>query len=71
VSTGEERIVAITETGIQAARRSFDFDVIIFATGFDSVTGSFTRIDIRGADGASLREHWAGGPRNERLEFSA
>jgi cation diffusion facilitator CzcD-associated flavoprotein CzcO len=63
VSTGEERIVRITETGIQTSERSFDFDVIVFATGFDSVTGSFSRIDIRGADGASLREHWAGGPR--------
>lgn len=63
VATLEEPITRITETGIQTSRRSLDFDVIIFATGFDSVTGSFSRIDIRGADGASLREHWADGPR--------
>jgi cation diffusion facilitator CzcD-associated flavoprotein CzcO len=63
VATGEEPMVRITATGIQTSRRSFDFDVIIYATGFDSVTGSFSRMDIRGAHGASLREHWAGGPR--------
>jgi cation diffusion facilitator CzcD-associated flavoprotein CzcO len=63
VATIEEPIARITESGIRTSRRSLDFDVIIFATGFDSVTGSFSRIDIRGADGASLREHWADGPR--------
>jgi len=63
VATGEEPMVRITATGIETTRRSFDFDVIIFATGFDSVTGSFSRIDIRGAGGVSLADHWAGGPR--------
>jgi cation diffusion facilitator CzcD-associated flavoprotein CzcO len=63
VATGEEPVVRITGTGIETARRSFDFDVIIFATGFDSVTGSLSRIDIRGTQGVSLRAHWEGGPR--------
>jgi cation diffusion facilitator CzcD-associated flavoprotein CzcO len=63
VSIGEEPMTRITETGIQTSLRSFEFDVIIFATGFEAVTGSFNRMEIRGAGGVSLREHWAGGPR--------
>ena len=36
--------------------------MIIYATGFDAVTGAFDRIDIRGADGQRLRDTWADGP---------
>ena len=56
-------IDAITETGIRTADREFEFDVIVFATGFDAVTGAFTSIDIVGEDGTTLREHWKDGPR--------
>jgi cation diffusion facilitator CzcD-associated flavoprotein CzcO len=38
-------------------------DLIVYATGFDAITGAFDRIDIRGRDGQRLRERWAGGPR--------
>ena len=44
------------------ARREYEFDIIIFATGFDAITGSFDKIDIRGADGARLKDDWKGGP---------
>ncbi|WP_224766356.1 flavin-containing monooxygenase [Nocardioides campestrisoli] len=42
--------------------RDLEVDVVIYATGFDAVTGAFDRIDITGVDGRSLREHWAEGP---------
>ena len=57
-------IERITPTGLRLEDGSqFDFDVIIFATGYDAVTGSLTRIDIRGVDGESLKDKYAGGPR--------
>src|SRR5262249_6198012 len=40
----------------------YAFDIIIYATGFDAITGSFDRIDIRGAGARSLKEKWKGGP---------
>ena len=49
----------ITSTGIRTARDHFDLDVIIYATGFDALTGALSRIDIRGRDGASLAGFWA------------
>ena len=39
-----------------------EFDVIVYATGFDAVTGAYDRIDIRGGDGRALRDKWADGP---------
>lgn len=63
VATGEEPVERITETGIQTTRGFYEVDMIVFATGFEAVTGSYNRIDIRGAGGVALREHWAGGPR--------
>ncbi|KAJ5811446.1 hypothetical protein N7474_007747 [Penicillium riverlandense] len=56
-------IETITETGIRTRDESFEFDMIIYATGFDAVTGSFTAIDFRGVDGVPLKERWAEGPR--------
>ncbi|MQY23801.1 flavin-containing monooxygenase [Nocardia macrotermitis] len=55
-------LTAITESGIATADESFEFDDIIYATGYDAVTGALDAIDIRGRDGASLREKWADGP---------
>ena len=53
-----------TSTGLRLEDGSqFDFDVIIFATGYDAVTGSLNRIDIRGVGGESLKDKYAGGPR--------
>jgi cation diffusion facilitator CzcD-associated flavoprotein CzcO len=49
----------VTATGIRTERGSFDLDVIIYATGFDAMTGALSRIDVRGRDGLSLGEFWA------------
>jgi cation diffusion facilitator CzcD-associated flavoprotein CzcO len=49
----------VTATGIRTENTSFDLDVIIYATGFDAMTGALSRIDIRGRDGLSLGEFWA------------
>jgi cation diffusion facilitator CzcD-associated flavoprotein CzcO len=62
VDLHETPIVRITPTGIETSAATYDFDIIIFATGFDAITGSFDRIDIRGADGLRLKDKWAGGP---------
>ena len=63
VDVRETPIQRITETGIETSDASYDFDMIIYATGFDAVTGGFDRIDIRGAEGLPLKEKWANGPR--------
>ncbi len=51
-------IRAITPTGISTEQGDHDLDVIIYATGFDAMTGALSRIDITGRDGASLRQVW-------------
>jgi cation diffusion facilitator CzcD-associated flavoprotein CzcO len=56
-------IERITPTGIRTSDRERAFDMIVYATGFDAITGAFDRIDIRGAGGVRLRDKWAGGPR--------
>jgi len=55
-------IERITPTGIKTSDAEYEFDVIIYATGFDAITGAFDRIDIRGVDGVSLKEKWQDGP---------
>jgi cation diffusion facilitator CzcD-associated flavoprotein CzcO len=62
VSMLETPVERITPTGIRTAAEAFDLDMIVYATGFDAITGSFDRIDIRGAGGVRLRERWRGGP---------
>jgi cation diffusion facilitator CzcD-associated flavoprotein CzcO len=52
-------IRAVTPSGIRTDQRSYDLDLIIYATGFDAMTGALSRIDIRGRDGLSLGEFWA------------
>ena len=49
----------VTATGIDTEQGFHELDVIIYATGFDAMTGALTRMDIRGRDGMSLREFWA------------
>ncbi|WP_093085320.1 flavin-containing monooxygenase [Pseudonocardia oroxyli] len=59
VDVSEDGLAAFTETGLRTRDgREFEADVIIFATGFDAVTGPFERIDIRNGAGASLKEQW-------------
>ena len=56
-------IQRITPTGLVTTDAEYDLDVIIFATGYDAVTGSLTRIDIRGVGGEKLTDKFANGPR--------
>ena len=56
-------IEAITPKGIKTRDAEYEFDVIIFATGFDGVTGSLTRMDIRGEGGQTIKDKFAAGPR--------
>ena len=55
-----ERIIA---KGIKTSDRDYEFDYIIYATGFDAVLGAFNRIDFRGANATTLKDKWADGPR--------
>jgi len=57
-------IERITDKGLRTTAREYDFDALVFATGFDAMTGALMAVDIRGRDGLSLREKWAAGPRN-------
>jgi cation diffusion facilitator CzcD-associated flavoprotein CzcO len=63
VDINETPIERITPAGIKTKDAEYAFDIIIYATGFDAITGSFDRIDIRGLDGQKLRDKWANGPR--------
>ena len=63
VDLSEEPIDCITEQGIRTRLREIELDVIVYATGYDAMTGALDAIDIRGRDGQTLREAWRAGPR--------
>jgi cyclohexanone monooxygenase len=56
-------IEKITPSGVRTSTDEYELDAIVFATGFDAMTGALLAIDIRGRDGLTLREKWAAGPR--------
>lgn len=57
-------IETITETGIETSDGAREFDAIVYATGFDAMTGPLLRIDIRGRGGKRLVDAWIDGPRS-------
>ena len=63
VDISGDPIEEITPGGVRVAERVYEVDAVVSATGFDAMTGSLDRIDIRGAGGKTLREKWAAGPR--------
>ena len=63
VDVRETPIERITAAGVKTSDTERPFDMIIYATGFDAITGAFDRIDIRGLGGRRLRDKWAEGPR--------
>ncbi|SDF42237.1 flavin-containing monooxygenase [Thalassobaculum litoreum] len=63
VDISKAPIERLTERGLITGGREYDFDAIVFATGFDAMTGSLNRIDIRGRGGLPLVEKWEAGPR--------
>lgn len=56
-------IERLTPGGLRAGGREYALDAIVFATGFDAMTGALKRIDIRGRGGRRLTDKWADGPR--------
>jgi len=62
VDIKETPIERLTRDGIRTTEKDYEFDIIIFATGFDAITGAFDRIDFRGADGIRLKDKWKSGP---------
>jgi len=63
VNVRKTPIEEMTSTGLRTSDESHELDAIIFATGFDSMTGALFNIDIRGRSGEKLKEKWADGPR--------
>jgi cation diffusion facilitator CzcD-associated flavoprotein CzcO/acetyl esterase/lipase len=55
---------SITESGIDFGDESLEFDAIVYATGFDAMTGAIVNVDITGKDGLTLKEKWEYGPHN-------
>jgi cation diffusion facilitator CzcD-associated flavoprotein CzcO len=62
VDISETPIERITPKGVKTSEKEFEFDIIIYATGFDAITGSFDKIDFRGAGGIRLKDIWKSGP---------
>jgi len=63
VDVRDTPIEAITPAGLTVAGKEYALDAIVFATGFDAMTGTLLRIDIRGAGGRTLKQKWSEGPR--------
>lgn len=62
VNVRKQPIQALTATGVATTAAEYEFDMIVFATGFDAMTGALNRIEITGRDGVTLTERWAEGP---------
>jgi len=62
VDINETPIERVTPGGIRTSRQEYALDIIIYATGFDAITGAFDRIDIRGVDDVRLKDVWVNGP---------
>jgi cation diffusion facilitator CzcD-associated flavoprotein CzcO len=64
IDVNEAPIEEITPRGIRTSDAEYEHDILVFATGFDAITGGFTQLDITGRDGMTLTKKWAGGPRS-------
>jgi cation diffusion facilitator CzcD-associated flavoprotein CzcO len=62
VDIGATPIVSVTGVGVQTSSELFPCDDLVFATGFDAITGTLLAIDIRGRDGVRLADAWREGP---------
>ena len=56
-------IEEITESGLRTADKEYNFDVLVFATGFDAMTGALLKVKICGRDGQTLQDKWCEGPK--------
>lgn len=64
VDVSEQPIEAITPTGLRAGGHEHVFDALVLATGFDAVTGTLMRLDLRGRGGLRIQDKWRDGPLN-------
>ncbi|MGY2848103.1 MULTISPECIES: flavin-containing monooxygenase [Bradyrhizobium] len=62
VDLSETPLVRVTKRGLRTTARDYDFDIIVYATGFDAITGAYDLIDIRGIGGESLADKWKHAP---------
>ncbi len=63
VDVSADPIQAITPDGLRTAKQAYAFDAIVYAIGFDAMTGALNKIDIAGRGGVKLKDQWAEGPR--------
>ncbi|UJR29539.1 hypothetical protein I4U23_010756 [Adineta vaga] len=63
VDLRKENIEEITSSGIKTTKMTYEIDSIVFATGFDAMTGALLKIDIRGRSGCTIQDKWSEGPR--------
>jgi cyclohexanone monooxygenase len=63
VDISEHPLETITASGLRTTGQAYEFDILILATGFDAMTGTLSRMDIRGSGGKPLNDKWAAGPR--------
>ena len=64
INLRETPIECITPRGIKTSATEFNLDIIVFATGFDAMTGSLLKMDIQGRHGVTLQNTWQAGPLN-------
>lgn len=62
VDLNETPIECVTEAGLRTSEQDYDVDLIVYATGFDAMTGAFDRINFIGTQGQKLSEKWIDGP---------
>lgn len=62
VDISETPLVRVTEKGLRTTEREYEFDIIVYATGFDAITGAYDLIDISGIGGERLAEKWKHAP---------
>ncbi len=63
IDISDAPIEAITPKGVRTGGTEYEFDAIVFATGFDAMTGTLLKVDFRGRNGQTLQEKWEDGPR--------
>ncbi len=71
VDLSEHGIDEITPKGLRVGDTEYEFDALVFATGFDAMIGSLKAMDVRGRDGLTFSEHWDGGARTHMGLMSA
>ncbi|CAN5648584.1 NAD(P)/FAD-dependent oxidoreductase [soil metagenome] len=61
VSVRDNPVIEVTPTGLRTATDEYEFDVIVYATGFDAITGPLAKMNVQGLDGRTIESEWASG----------